>query len=194
MVIKTIITLLSIFFIAFILIFQSSCGDDDIPVPLNTENTDKEGKVAVWRSDKNGLLKIAKEPELLPYEIATDFDVSISIEEGTEYQVMEGFGAALTGSSAYLIQTHLEEDEQNQLIQDLFDAEDGIGISFIRLTIGASDFSISDLLNPKSAKLGISPTSTSVPSVGSATGAASGLRIWIYFSTSFLNCVKVSGV
>ncbi len=144
MVIKKISLLLSVLLFAIILLFQFSCSDDEIPIPPNNGNNDKEGKVAVWRSDKSGLLKIAKEPELLPYETATDFDVSISINEATEYQVMEGFGAALTGSSAYVIQTHLEEAAQNQLLQDLFDAENGIGISFIRLTIGASDFSLSD--------------------------------------------------
>ena len=144
MVIKKINLLLATLFITSILLMQCSCGDDEIPVPPNNGNVDIEGKVAVWRSDKAGLLKLAKESELLPYEITTDFDVNVSIDDGTEYQVMEGFGAALTGSSAYVIQTHLEEAEQDQLLQDLFDAENGIGISFIRLTIGASDFSLSD--------------------------------------------------
>ncbi len=134
-------------FFTSLLLFQASCGDDEIPVPTNNNNngnTDPEGKVSVWRSDKEGLIKIAKEAELLSYEAITDYDVTIPINAGTEYQVMEGFGAALTGSSAYVIQTHLEEAERNQLLQDLFDAENGIGISFIRVTIGASDFSLSN--------------------------------------------------
>lgn len=144
MILKKIQFLLSLFLFVGILFFQSSCGDDDIPIPLDNNNNDKEGKVMVWRSDSGGLLKVAKEPDLLPFETATDFDIDITIDETTEFQSMEGFGAALTGSSAYVIQTHLNETQQNQLLQELFDDEDGIGISCIRLTIGASDFSLSD--------------------------------------------------
>ncbi|MFK7934611.1 MAG: glycoside hydrolase family 30 beta sandwich domain-containing protein [Saprospiraceae bacterium] len=146
MIIKKIYLLIPTLLLVSILLFQFSCGDDAIPIPPNTEteNENPEGKVAVWRSDQAGLIKLAKEPTLLPYETVTDADVNITIEEGTAYQTMEGFGAALTHSSAFVIQTHLEEAEQNQLLEDLFDTENGIGISYIRLTIGASDFSIAD--------------------------------------------------
>ncbi|MFK7807369.1 MAG: glucan endo-1,6-beta-glucosidase, partial [Saprospiraceae bacterium] len=135
----------AVFFFAIVALLLSSCSDNDIPVPPDDDTVDaSEGKVAVWRSDKAGLLKIAEEPELIPYESANDFDVSVAIDETTEYQSMEGFGAALTGSSAYVIQTHLSEAEQDQLLNDLFNTETGIGISFIRLIIGASDFSLND--------------------------------------------------
>ena len=126
-----------------LLFIQSSCGDDEIPIPPTT-NPENEGKVAVWRSDREGLIKLIKEPDLIPYEVSSDFDVDINIDETTEFQVMEGFGASVTGSSAFAIQTHLSTAEQNQLLQDLFHPELGIGISFIRLTMGASDFSLSD--------------------------------------------------
>jgi glucosylceramidase len=57
---------------------------------------------------------------------------------------MHGFGAALTGSSAYLLNKKMSASARAELLKDLFDPVDGIGISFLRLTIGASDFSLSD--------------------------------------------------
>ncbi|HEX7072198.1 MAG TPA: glycoside hydrolase family 30 beta sandwich domain-containing protein [Rhodothermales bacterium] len=49
---------------------------------------------------------------------------------------MDGFGAALTNSSAYLIHRSSRRDE---ILRDLF-TDDGIGISYVRLPMGASDF------------------------------------------------------
>jgi glucosylceramidase len=141
MTIKIFYSLLGTLLLAGLYMLQTGCGEDEIPIPPTIEPDSTAGKVAVWRSNKDGLLKIAKEPELLSYETTADFDLAITIDEEKAYQVMEGFGASLTGSSAYVIQTHLAEAEQDELLEDLFDAEKGIGISYIRLTIGASDFS-----------------------------------------------------
>jgi glucosylceramidase len=57
---------------------------------------------------------------------------------------MEGFGAALTGSSAYLINQKLNVSQRENLLKDLFDPRSGIGISYLRITMGASDFSPED--------------------------------------------------
>jgi glucosylceramidase len=58
------------------------------------------------------------------------------------YQEMVGFGAAITDASASLI-NGLPPERREALLRDLFDADSGagIGLSFTRLTIGASDFS-----------------------------------------------------
>ncbi len=68
---------------------------------------------------------------------------AITIDPATHYQEIEGFGAALTGSSAYLI-SGLETLQKNILLRELFDPEDGIGMSYLRHSIGASDFSLKD--------------------------------------------------
>jgi glucosylceramidase len=57
-------------------------------------------------------------------------------------QPVEGFGAALTGSSAYLLK-QMDAAKRAALLKELFDPEDGIGISYLRITIGSSDFSLS---------------------------------------------------
>jgi len=54
---------------------------------------------------------------------------------------MEGFGFSLTGGSAMLI-SRLPASDRNALLRELFLPDgDGIGISFLRLSIGASDLS-----------------------------------------------------
>ncbi len=67
-----------------------------------------------------------------------------------QFQGIDGFGFALTGGSAGLIMK-MSPDKRNTLLQELF-SENGnsAGISYIRLSIGASDlndfvFSYDDL-------------------------------------------------
>ena len=66
---------------------------------------------------------------------------TIVVDPSTRYQQIAGFGAAITDASADLIQ-HLDPARRDALLRQLFGREgDGIGLSFTRLTIGASDFS-----------------------------------------------------
>jgi len=66
----------------------------------------------------------------------------IVVDEGTTYQEMVGFGAAITDASAWLIQNKLAPAQREALLQELFGPSPGIGLSFTRLTMGASDFSL----------------------------------------------------
>src|SRR6059036_2465240 len=66
----------------------------------------------------------------------------IVVDEATTYQEMVGFGAAITDASAWLIQNKLTQSEREALLQDLFGRNPGLGLSFTRLTMGASDFSL----------------------------------------------------
>jgi glucosylceramidase len=70
--------------------------------------------------------------------------VTIDINEMVTFQEMDGFGASLTESSAYLIHSALTEQQRQELMLDLFDAEIGIGLSYLRQPMGASDFRLSD--------------------------------------------------
>ena len=54
---------------------------------------------------------------------------------------MEGFGASLTDSSAYLINQKLSAAQAKALMTQLFDPVLGIGLSLLRQPMGASDFS-----------------------------------------------------
>jgi glucosylceramidase len=66
---------------------------------------------------------------------------TITVDENTRYQTMEGFGGALTDSSAWLIRNRMNATQRNALMQALFGFNDGnAGISYLRLPLGASDF------------------------------------------------------
>lgn len=66
----------------------------------------------------------------------------LAVDAGERHQTMVGFGAAITDASAWLIQTKLSPAQRDQLMRELFGRRgEGLGLSFTRLTIGASDFS-----------------------------------------------------
>jgi glucosylceramidase len=65
---------------------------------------------------------------------------TITVDENTTYQSMDGFGAAMTGSSAYLLNQKMSATQRDALLNDLFTGS-GIRLSFLRHTIGGSDFS-----------------------------------------------------
>lgn len=108
-----------------------------------TMPTSEIGKAAVWLTKGNKSKLLSNEPEILITETGSGYP-QISVDTAVKYQEMEGFGAALTGSSAYLIDEKLDATQRAALLTDLFNPEYGIGISYLRLTIGASDFSLSD--------------------------------------------------
>jgi len=67
----------------------------------------------------------------------------ITVDATTQYQQMDGFGGSLTDSSAWLIWNKLSSSQQITLLQQLFSSSGGIGISFLRQPMGATDFSAS---------------------------------------------------
>jgi len=65
---------------------------------------------------------------------------TITVNPGTGYQSMTGFGASFTDSSAWLV---ANSPQRSAIMTKLFDPSQGIGLSFLRQPIGASDFSLS---------------------------------------------------
>ena len=68
--------------------------------------------------------------------------LTIDVDPAVRYQTMDGFGASFSDSSAWLVWTKLGEAERNQLMERLFDPVKGIGLSFLRQPISASDFAL----------------------------------------------------
>jgi len=67
----------------------------------------------------------------------------VFINDGLDLQKVSGFGAAFTDSTAYLLK-NLPADEYKKVINSLFNRETGVGISYIRLPISVTDFSLSN--------------------------------------------------
>jgi glucosylceramidase len=69
---------------------------------------------------------------------ASDSLPVITVDTAKAFQSIDGFGYALTGGSAYLINQKLSAERRTELLKELFTSE-GINISYLRVSIGASD-------------------------------------------------------
>lgn len=67
----------------------------------------------------------------------------ITLNPAVRYQQMDGFGAAVTGSTCYNLLKMTPADRHRFLVQT-FSAREGLGFSYIRISIGCSDFSLSE--------------------------------------------------
>lgn len=65
----------------------------------------------------------------------------IDVDGGATFQTVNGFGAALTDSSAWLIHDQLPATRRATLLENLFGAG-GLDLRFLRLPMGASDFTV----------------------------------------------------
>lgn len=67
----------------------------------------------------------------------------ITINDGTTYQTIDGWGPAITGSTCYNLLLMTQAD-RTALLKEVFDPKEGMGYSFIRVSIGCSDFSLDE--------------------------------------------------
>jgi glucosylceramidase len=108
---------------------------------------------SVWitTADQLRLLESQDQVAFVVDEAASQL-LTIDIDETQRFQTMGGFGASLTDSSAWLITMRMNAEQRAALLQKLFDAQAGIGLSTLRHPIGASDFAISSYtFNDRSA-------------------------------------------
>ncbi len=135
---------LPIVFITALLLF-TACGSDPkdnggVPDP------DQPGTVAsdvdLFITTANGSRKFFHDsiafnskPNMSPY--------TITLNPAESYQVMEGFGAAITGSTCYNL-LKMSAGDRARLLKETFDPVSGMGYSYIRISMGCSDFSLSE--------------------------------------------------
>jgi glucosylceramidase len=95
--------------------------------------------IAVYLTTGDEKHLLEKQPALS--RAADTAALTIQVDEQQQYQEIEGFGAAITGSSAYVMMHHLQGAQRSALLRELFDTKEGIGLRSIRMSVGASDFS-----------------------------------------------------
>ena len=67
---------------------------------------------------------------------------TITVDENTRYQQFEGAGASITDTTAYLLRGGpVSAATRDEVMRKLFSPTDGIGLSYVRNPIGASDLS-----------------------------------------------------
>ena len=69
--------------------------------------------------------------------------VIITMDPAKIYQPIDGFGASLTDSSAWLLANAMSQSQRRAALQELFDPKTGIGLTYLRQPMGTSDFRVS---------------------------------------------------
>jgi glucosylceramidase len=127
-------------------LFAFQCDPDD-PGRVNVQSPIQ---VDSWMTTANRINLIKKQP-LFELKDQKSSLTTLVIDTTVTYQEMDGFGYTLTGGSAQLINQKLTPEKRLELLQELFlTTNDGLGISYLRITIGSSDldgsiFSYNDL-------------------------------------------------
>jgi glucosylceramidase len=122
----------------------SGCDKESGPKPEPPVVPVGIGKAGVWVTMGDQSRLLTKDMDATIYEATSTSTPLITINASSKLQEIEGFGASLTGSSAYVLNQKMSTTQRNILLNDLFDPNVGIGITYLRMTIGASDFSLSD--------------------------------------------------
>lgn len=76
-------------------------------------------------------------------ENKTTHAATIRLNPEEKFQEIDGFGAAITGATAYNL-LRMKPDERTKFLKETFSPTEGFGMSYIRVCIGCSDFSLSD--------------------------------------------------
>ncbi|MFN8301920.1 MAG: glycoside hydrolase family 30 beta sandwich domain-containing protein [Saprospiraceae bacterium] len=126
-----------IIFFSSLVLLQCTSPDDDIVQPPATVKP-----VLVCKTSPNQVN--------LLYTTTVDFAAGkddrfpvIQIDSAQKFQTVDGFGYTLTGGSAYLIR-RLSATARAALLKELFgNSDNSIGISYLRISLGASDLSAS---------------------------------------------------
>jgi O-glycosyl hydrolase len=124
--------------------FVVGCSPNATPTPVAsptaapTPTAQPPVPVKVWvtKADQSKLL--AAQPDVSFGPVVQGSQV-IDVDENNQYQQMDGFGGAMTDSSAWLLYTQMPEAQRKDLMTKLFSRTDGIGVSFMRVPMGASD-------------------------------------------------------
>ncbi|HJZ40954.1 MAG TPA: glycoside hydrolase family 30 beta sandwich domain-containing protein [Bacteroidales bacterium] len=107
----------------------------------NTENQAKAGENICWLTDPGNGIFFQPQPLQNSRGSHSGTDQQILVDDTQTYQAIDGFGYTLTGGSAIHINT-MDEKERLALLLELFGTEGNqIGVSYLRLSIGASDLS-----------------------------------------------------
>ena len=154
--------LVTIFLIMFMLSGFLTCNQNK---PVEKEAITAE----VWLTNLDQSAVFELQDQQLCFQEMETGPLVIEVNPSVTYQTIEGFGYTLTGGSAMLIH-QLEPSIRDTLLHELFSTErNGIGISYLRVSIGASDlndhvFSYNDLpegeTDPQMNKFSLNPDRT----------------------------------
>jgi glucosylceramidase len=99
--------------------------------------------VAVWLTTPDKAALFYNQPTGLSFGAAANSNPTIAVDTTQTFQTMDGFGYTLTGGSAYVL-SQMTAANRAALLKELFATdENNIGVSYLRVSIGASDLNAS---------------------------------------------------
>jgi glucosylceramidase len=117
---------------------KTSATTDPIVPPVVVPVT---SDISYWLTKGDRSVLLQKQNIALNFATATNSNTTIEVDDSQSFQSIDGFGYTLTGGSATLI-NNLGASEKDALLKELFGTdENAIGISYLRISIGASDLS-----------------------------------------------------
>jgi glucosylceramidase len=120
----------------------SGTGSGSVTPPVTPPVT-QVNEVDFWLTKSDESVKLQKQQGILAFGTSINQYPSIEVDENSAYQTIDGFGYTLTGGSAEVINS-LVSSQKQALIQELFGTGDNaIGVSYLRISIGASDLNAS---------------------------------------------------
>ncbi|GAB3588822.1 glycoside hydrolase family 30 protein [Hymenobacter daeguensis] len=129
-----------------VLLLLSGCKKDSTPAapanpPTGPVTPAGPSQVAVWLTTPDKTALFYRPRVSLVFGANTNSDPIIAVDTTQTYQTMDGFGYTLTGGSAYVM-SQMTAGARAALIRELFATDSTyLGVSYLRVSIGASDLS-----------------------------------------------------
>ena len=129
--------------VLFIIIFCGACNNKTENAS-NPEATAVDGKeIESWFTKADQTVLLQKQSVKPVFNSPANNNLFIDIDTSTVMQAIDGFGYTLTGGSAYLI-NKMNAGQKSSLLNELFgNGDNSIRISYLRISIGASDLNAS---------------------------------------------------
>lgn len=113
----------------------SNVGGDPAPNPP----VQPKNEVDFWLTKGDQTVKLQKQSTIIAFNSQPNSYQNIEIDTNQKFQTVQGFGYTLTGGSVEVI-NKLPAAQKQSLLQEIFgNSETSIGVSYLRLSIGASD-------------------------------------------------------
>lgn len=117
------------------------CGESD-NTSSNSEPAEKPVKVEVLTTTSNRSKDLSPSTVEMNGANKTATNV-IKLQPDNTFQTIDGFGAAITGATAYNL-LKMTPENRTKFLKETFSPTEGYGMSYVRVCIGCSDFSLSD--------------------------------------------------
>jgi glucosylceramidase len=119
----------------------SPSGDTVDPAPTPTPNPPAAvtNEMDFWLTKGNQSVTLQKQTSVLAFGTTVNNYANIEVADAKTFQTIDGFGYTLTGGSAQVI-NQLNAQKRQELLKELFGSDaNSIAISYLRISIGASD-------------------------------------------------------